>query len=221
MSFVEARFGAYNPRMKNRKGHFLSGGRVAAVAALTAIWFLAGCGSGTQAPEESSEGSGAPAAEGGSSAEASASASAKTGPVVGAIAPDISFVNLTSGAMEKLSDFRGKVVVIDFWASWCPPCQKPMSKMQTYKAKHPEFGDKAVFLALSIDSTRGAAVSHLKEKGWDKTHNVWGKPAVAEAFDVSGIPTVFILDTEGKIVKTGHPNSIDIPETVGELLAAK
>jgi thiol-disulfide isomerase/thioredoxin len=145
---------------------------------------------------------------------------------VGVEAPDVEFVKIADGAKQKLSAYKGKVVVLDFWASWCGPCQTPMAKMQTYREAHPGWGDKVELIALSIDNTKEAAETHLTNKEWTKTTNVWAgeggfRAAAPQAYRISGIPTVYIIDAAGKVAATGHPGSLDIGKLVDGLLEKK
>jgi thiol-disulfide isomerase/thioredoxin len=145
-------------------------------------------------------------------------------PKAGSAAPDVPMIHIGSDKKSKLSDLRGKIVVLDFWASWCGPCQAPMAKMQTYREKHPEWGDEVVLIALSIDDTQDAAAKHLKAKGWDKTTNTWAgdggfDAAAPKAFGIRGIPRAFVIAPDGKIAAEGHPAAMDIPKLVGDLLA--
>ncbi|MGY8690411.1 MAG: TlpA family protein disulfide reductase, partial [Verrucomicrobiales bacterium] len=113
--------------------------------------------------------------------------------IKGVAAPDFTFVDLSDGKESKLSDLRGKVVVLDFWASWCRPCQATMDHFQTYPAEHPDWGDKVVLLSVSIDEKEKLAKNHLKKKTWNVSRNSWidpkgGKNPVVTAYAGKGIP---------------------------------
>ena len=140
-------------------------------------------------------------------------------------APEIEFTALNGEKKMKLSDLRGKVVVLEFWAIWCGPCQAPMADLQKLRHVHPAWGDKVALVPLSIDDTLGIVRKHVNKRGWTNTFNVWAgdggwRSAPAKAFRVSGVPTTYIIDTQGKIVQAGQPAAMSIDEKVEAVLHA-
>ena len=122
----------------------------------------------------------------------------------GTKAPDIEMVGLASGKSERLSDYAGKIILLEFWATWCGPCQQAMADLQRYSGEHPDWKDQVVLIAASVDDNQDKPRQHLQAKGWNQTHNVWVRTDAVKAYHVDGIPTIYIIDRQGKIVETGH-----------------
>ncbi len=137
----------------------------------------------------------------------------------GSKAPNLEMIALPAKTREKLSDYAGKIVVLEFWATWCRPCQDVMAKFQTYPGKYPEWRDKVALIAVSIDDEQDPAIEHLQAKGWDQTHNVWVATDAVKDFHVNGVPTIYIIDPQGNVVDADH--GVDIPEMVNRLLQNK
>jgi peroxiredoxin len=141
----------------------------------------------------------------------------------GTAAPDVGFVRLDNETNVKLSDFQTKVVVLEWWATWCGPCQGPMAELQTLQGQHPEWKDRVKIIALSIDDELRQARSHLAKRGWTNSFNAWAGPggwmsAPAKQFRLHAVPTCYVIDTQGKVVYAGPPMGFQIPNVIGGLL---
>ena len=120
------------------------------------------------------------------------------------LAPDFRLTDL-DGKVVMLSDFRGKTVVLNFWASWCPPCREEMPEFQElWDERGSEGSDDLVVLAVNFlrDDTVGAATSFIE--GNDFTFPVifdTTRGDVATRYGVRGLPATFFIDRNG-IVRT-------------------
>ena len=142
----------------------------------------------------------------------------------GTAAPEFAFYGLEEGGeFHSKAELKGKVVVLEFWATWCGPCQEPMAKLQAYVDRNPGWKGRVEVLALSIDSAPEKALAHLERNGWTSTRNVWSGPGewnagAAQAFKLESIPTMYVIGANGMIAEAGSPNLIDVPALVEHLL---
>lgn len=112
-------------------------------------------------------------------------------------APEFSLKSV-EGKTVKFSDYKNKIVLIDFWATWCPPCRKGIPDLIELQK---EFKNDLVVLGISVDTdTKPDVLGFIKNYGINYTV-VYGDQATAKLFGgVSGIPTSFLIDRRGNIV---------------------
>jgi thiol-disulfide isomerase/thioredoxin len=128
-------------------------------------------------------------------------------------------VEINSKKEVSIVHKSGQVFLIDFWATWCPPCQAPMAHNQKMLEAHgDEWKDKVRIIGVSIDQTADAVVKHVKAKGWEKVEHYHKHGSSAdEDYGVQGVPHVVIIDGNGMIAYAGHPASRNIEEDLKTL----
>ncbi len=117
---------------------------------------------------------------------------------VGAAAPDF-VLNTVDGKSVRLSDYRGQVVFLNFWATWCPPCRSEMPSIERLSREME--GQDFIILAVSIDGFETTQLRNMispNHYSFTVLHDPEQK--VADIYLISGIPTTYIIDKDGTIV---------------------
>ncbi|MDF2040119.1 TlpA disulfide reductase family protein [Cytobacillus oceanisediminis] len=118
----------------------------------------------------------------------------QTGLGIGLKAPDFELKNL-QGETVKLSDYRGKKVMLNFWATWCPPCKAEMPDIQKF---YTQKGNEVVILAVNIDPQSDVA-GFAEEMRVNFPILLDVNEKASKAYQIITIPTTFFIDEEGII----------------------
>jgi peroxiredoxin len=140
-----------------------------------------------------------------------------TAVVAGHLAPDFELKDI-NGKMVKLSDFRGKAVVLNFWATWCPPCKTEIPWFEDLQDKYGNQGLAIVGVALDDASDK-----EIAEFAKDMKMNypvLIGKEETSDLYGgVEALPTTFYIDRSGKIM-TSIPGLVDQREIEANIVKA-
>ncbi len=117
----------------------------------------------------------------------------------GKTATDFELLN-TKQESVKLSAYKGKIVYLDFWASWCVPCRETFPFMNQLKEKYGKDGLEVV--AVNIDAKRPDADKFLAQIPADFTVLFDPKRIVAKIYALKGMPTSFLIDRSGNVIST-------------------
>lgn len=123
------------------------------------------------------------------------SSSSPVVPGIGSPAPDFELLSV-DGEPVKLSDFEGKPVLVNFWATWCGPCRLEMPIFQKY---HNNYGDKFTILAINAGESIEDVSSFASEQELDLPILLDRTGEVEDLFKVRGLPSTFFIDEEGDI----------------------
>jgi cytochrome c-type biogenesis protein len=130
---------------------------------------------------------------------------------VGEPAPDWQLTD-PQGRTHTLSEYRGQVVVLDFWATWCGPCARVMPRLEKLHRKHGGQG-LVVFGVNSFET--GDPVAAMKKKGYTYGLLLKGE-GMAPAYGVTSLPVVYVIGADGRVVYShagpDHKNLADIVE---------
>ena len=137
----------------------------------------------------------------------------------GYTAPDISFTDL-DGKTRKLADFKGSVVLIDFWGTWCGPCVASTPDLVAAYAKYHPRGLEII--GVDSGDTKEQLLKFMAEKRvtWPQTMEA-SKGPLATLFRVSGWPTYFLVGRDGKFVSAGQNGDFKIEEELAKLFPEK
>jgi len=142
---------------------------------------------------------------------------------VGESAPQFTLPQLEGGKKLSLKNYRGKVVYLDFWASWCGPCRQSLPLMNELRAKLKGQGFEVV--AVNLDEEPEAGLAFLKQFPVDYPVLSDTQGKTPEQYDVQGMPTSYLIDRKGNVqlVHIGFKKSdvAELEHQINQLLKKK
>jgi cytochrome c biogenesis protein CcmG/thiol:disulfide interchange protein DsbE len=138
---------------------------------------------------------------------------------IGEAAPDFELISF-EGETYRLSDYRGSVIVVNFWASWCESCKPEARDLEQAYQDYLERGD-VLFLGVDYVDTEPEALGYLEEFGITYPNGPDLRTKISQAYRIRGVPETFIIDQQGIIahVQIGPYSSLEhIKSTIDPLL---
>jgi cytochrome c-type biogenesis protein CcmF len=117
-------------------------------------------------------------------------------PLIGQAAPEF-LLTAMDGSTVALQDFTGQIVVVNFWASWCPPCVDEMPALQAIWEKYQDQGVQ--FIGVAYQEQEDTVLAALQEFGTTYTVGLDVGESIAEMYGITGVPETFILNTKGEV----------------------
>ena len=120
-------------------------------------------------------------------------------------APEFAAVSLTDDQRKSLSDYRGEVVLLNFWASWCFPCRYEMPAFQRMYDKYRDRGFTVVAVSVFDDKSNARAFQRRYGFSFPMLFDTTGQ--VKQAYDVQVVPQTFLIDRGGRLVPIVDPTT--------------
>jgi thiol-disulfide isomerase/thioredoxin len=129
---------------------------------------------------------------------------------------DLSAIQWVTRNPPGSEELNGNVCVVEFWATWCPPCRDQIPHIKTLAKKYAD--RNVVFIGLSADQSIGDVRAFVEKKKIN--YHIGMDSGIGERLGVSGIPMAFIINHEGKIVWSGHPANSRFEDAIDSAVRA-
>ena len=166
--------------------------KLSLILLLTITLLLAGCQSGNNAGNAGEANGEAAAGDTGGETESAD----PSGPIAEGDAYRDFTVSLADGGEFTLSDHEGKVILLNFWATWCGPC---VGEMPAFEQLQETYGEDLVLLAVNSGEDEGTVKAFLEENGYTFPVVLDQEYAVSNLYPTEGIPYTVIIGTDGKV----------------------
>lgn len=126
---------------------------------------------------------------------------------IGSQAPDFSIElqkdGKPSGKTVTLADYKGKALLLHFWATWCPPCKVELPHLEklVQKIQSKVDNSKINFLAVCISDSQNSLTSFMKKNGYTFSGGLDATGRIAMKYGIQGVPTSILISPEGKVLK--------------------
>ena len=143
---------------------------------------------------------------------------AQAGPVDSGLAPDFSLTGF-DGRKVTLSELRGKVVIINFWASWCLPCREEAAYLEQTWRKYKDQG--VVFIGVDYVDTEKEALAYIQEFDITYINGPDLRTEISDAYNIKGVPETFFVAKNGELqgMHIGPLKAPQLDQKIEELLA--